>query len=166
MLLQHQYVNVLHSITARIASCIDRAIPYANVIGVDTMAELEGKLTDLTAPISLSTALFENSTNPVSFDAGCFIGGAGVNIRTIIIVLFKILPYSRKYWRGIIFGGLAVSCQTASIKSANIMPTHGEGVAIVRNRQIYICQLQFSSFSEQSAKYYSRHYIRLYGRYL
>jgi hypothetical protein len=45
------------------------------------MAELEGKLTDLTAPISLSTALFETTTNPVSFDAGCFIGGAGVNIQ-------------------------------------------------------------------------------------
>jgi ATP-binding cassette subfamily A (ABC1) protein 3 len=78
MLAQYQYVNVLHSITARIASCIDRALPYANVIGVDTMAELEGKLTDLTAPISLSTALFETTTNPVSFDAGCFIGGAGI----------------------------------------------------------------------------------------
>ena len=81
MLAQYQYVNVLHSITARIASCIDRALPYANVIGVDTMAELEGNLTNITAPISLSTALFETSTNPVSFDAGCFIGGAGVNIQ-------------------------------------------------------------------------------------
>ena len=31
------------------------------------------------------------------------------------------------------------------------------------NRQIYIRQLQFSSFFEQSAKYFSRQYIRLYG---
>ena len=31
----------------------------------------------------------------------------------------KEVPYSRKYWRGIKFGGLAVCEQTAKLKSAN-----------------------------------------------
>ena len=62
-----------------------------------------------------------------------------MNIRPIMYV-----PYSRKYWRGIKFGGSAVCEQTAKLKSANFyyhviysLPRH-------ENRQIKIRQFRFS----------------------
>ena len=92
---------------------------------------------------------------------------SGCPVQGTVSLLEKNVPYSRKYWRGITFGRLADSCHTANIKSANnniIAPTmYTQTWRLYRNRQIYIRQLQFSSFFQQSAKYYSRQYIRLYG---
>ena len=65
------------SATARIASCIDRALPYATVTGVGTVAELEGNLTEVDVPINVTLPL-TSSQRPVTLDdIGCFIGGAG-----------------------------------------------------------------------------------------
>ena len=64
------------SATARIASCIKHTLPYATVTGVETVAELEGNLTEIDVPIDVTLPL-PPSGIPVRLDVGCFIGGAG-----------------------------------------------------------------------------------------
>ena len=81
------YVNVYYHtyiydtyITARIASCIEHALPYAIVTGVETVAELEGNLTKVSPPINVTLSIpsSEGSDRPVTLeDGGCFVGGAG-----------------------------------------------------------------------------------------
>ena len=39
------------------------------------------------------------------------------------------IPYSRKIWRGIKFGGLAVCLRTAKLKSANFFPENIGNIA-------------------------------------
>lgn len=64
-------------ITARIASCIERALPYATVTGVGTVAELEGNLTELDVPINVTLSIPSPDIPVTLDDVGCFIGGAG-----------------------------------------------------------------------------------------
>ena len=56
-------------LTGRIASCIENALPYANVTGVRSVAELEGNLS--------ITASVNDETYTIDSIAGCFIRGAG-----------------------------------------------------------------------------------------
>ena len=50
--------------------------------------------------------------------------GGGDPLRVNIIMMLIIIPYSRKIWRGIRFGGLAVYIATAKLKSAKISYSH------------------------------------------
>ena len=47
--------------------------------GIDSIAELEGNLSDVSAPLNLTTSisLEENETVTIGSLVGCFIGGAG-----------------------------------------------------------------------------------------
>ena len=70
----------LHLSTGRIASCIENALPYADVTGVRSVAELEGNLTEdnVLVPIELSmTATINDEVFTIDSFAGCFIRGAG-----------------------------------------------------------------------------------------
>ena len=94
-------------------------------------------------------------------------------LSTLLLICLHILsnesrlPYSRKYWRGIKFGGLAVCEQTAKLKSANfysrVITSFIRYIPKRENRQIKIRQFRFSTIFAQSAKYNSRQYFRLYG---
>ena len=55
--------------------------------------------------------------------------------------IYFIVPYSRKYWRGIKFGGLMVCEQTAKLKSANyIYPS------FIRYRNAKTAKLKSANF--------------------
>ena len=78
------------------------------------------------------------------------------------------LMYSRKYWRGIIFGRLAdfLSHRQYILNPPILRQPRRlleKAWQSYCNRQIYIRQLQFFPFFKQSAKHYSHQYIRLYG---
>ena len=77
---------------------------------------------------------------------------------------YTCIPYSRKIWRGNIFGGLAVYITIAKLKFAKISYSH-----------IYVWQSRIAKFKSanilaivifgSTAKFNSRQYFRLYGSY-
>jgi hypothetical protein len=71
--------------TMRIEQCISRALPFAEVTGVDSEDELKGNLTEanVNPPLNLSLTLELEEGNPdtevtINSLAGCFIRGAGI----------------------------------------------------------------------------------------
>ena len=68
-----------------------------------------------------------------------YISYAYIVLQLILYIYIYILPYRRKYWRGIKFGRLAAKLKSANFYSRVIylLPKH-------ENRQIKICQFRFS----------------------
>ena len=74
------------------------------------------------------------------------------------------VPYSRKIWRGIKFGGLAVYTTTAKLKSAKISYSH---IYIWRSRteppNLKSANILHIAISGSNAKFNGRQHFRLYG---
>ena len=75
-----------------------------------------------------------------------------------------VLPYSRKIWRGIKFGGLAVDVTTAKLKSAKISYSHIIRMAILyRTAKSKSANILAIVILGSTAKFNSHQYFRLYG---
>ncbi|CAI7993840.1 ATP-binding cassette sub-family A member 3, partial [Geodia barretti] len=77
------FYTPINNDTERIASCISKALPFANVMGVENEQMLLGNLSEnsVDPPLEFTMRIpvdDSNFTIPVRGDAGCFIGGAGI----------------------------------------------------------------------------------------
>ena len=77
-----------------------------------------------------------------------------------------VIPYSRKIWRRIKFGGLAVYITTAKLKSAKISYSHTYIIMAIPYRTMKFKSaniLAIIAILSSTAKFNSRQYFRLYG---
>ena len=74
----------------RIAECISQALPYADVMSVQSEREIEVNLEMVDAPISFRTNVeIGGQTFNAERELGCFIRGAGKSCFTYVISVFK-----------------------------------------------------------------------------
>ena len=71
--------------------------------------------------------------------------------------------YSRKYWRGIKFGGLAVCEQTAKLKSANYIYPSFIRYRNAKTAKLKSTNFNFRRFSSKPPNIIPRQYFQLYG---
>ena len=80
-----------------------------------------------------------------------------------------IIPYSRKIWQGIKFGGLAVYVITAKLKSAKISYLHIYNIIHMaipyRTAKFEYTNILAIAILGSTAKLNSSQYLRLYGNY-
>ena len=73
------------------------------------------------------------------------------------------IPYSRKIWRGIKFGGLAVCLRTAKLKSAKFFRVHVRMAILYHTAKFNSNNGVKNVVLGQTAKFNDRQYFRLYG---